>query len=163
PAIPMSDYTESLKACSIPFETLEASQIRKRFPQFAITDDVIGMFQADAGIAPAAKCNAAHQRLALAHGAQLMEHAGIQTIRKLADAFEVRCANAIYRCKNLIMAAGPWSNSVLANFHLQLPLTITQEQVTYFATPNLSEFSPERFPIWIWMDDPSFYGFPVYG
>jgi len=121
------------------------------------------MFQAEAGIAPAAKCNAAHQRLARAHGAQLIEHAGIQSVRKISDGFELRCGAATYRCKNLIIAAGPWSNSILANFGLQLPLTITQEQVTYFATPHLSEFAPDRFPIWIWMDDPSFYGFPVYG
>jgi sarcosine oxidase len=35
--------------------------------------------------------------------------------------------------------------------------------VTYFATPQLADYAPERFPIWIWMDDPSFYGFPIYG
>jgi sarcosine oxidase len=26
-----------------------------------------------------------------------------------------------------------------------------------------SLFEPGRFPLWIWMDDPSFYGFPCYG
>ena len=41
--------------------------------------------------------------------------------------------------------------------------TVTQEQVTYFAAPEPAVFAPERFPIWIWMDDPSFYGFPTYG
>jgi sarcosine oxidase len=24
-------------------------------------------------------------------------------------------------------------------------------------------FHPSRFPIWIWMDEPSFYGFPIFG
>ncbi len=24
-------------------------------------------------------------------------------------------------------------------------------------------FGPDRFPIWIWMDEPSFYGFPAHG
>ena len=51
----------------------------------------------------------------------------------------------------------------LAPFGVQLPLTVTQEQVTYFATPHAADFQPERFPIWIWMDDPCFYGFPVFG
>jgi hypothetical protein len=23
--------------------------------------------------------------------------------------------------------------------------------------------APDRFPVWIWMDDPCFYGFPTYG
>jgi sarcosine oxidase len=31
------------------------------------------------------------------------------------------------------------------------------------AAPNADDFAPERFPIWIWMDEPSFYGFPAYG
>ena len=41
--------------------------------------------------------------------------------------------------------------------------TVTQEQVTYFATPQLADFQPDRFPVWIWLDEPCFYGFPVYG
>jgi sarcosine oxidase len=48
---------------------------------------------------------------------------------------------------------------------MQLPLTVTQEQVTYFQTPYLREFAPDRFPIWIWHGAARdcFYGFPVYG
>jgi sarcosine oxidase len=44
-----------------------------------------------------------------------------------------------------------------------LPLTVTKEQVVYFAVPDPDLFAPERFPIWIWMDDPCFYGFPAFG
>ena len=33
----------------------------------------------------------------------------------------------------------------------------------YFASPDPAAFAPERFPVWIWMDDPCFYGFPTYG
>jgi sarcosine oxidase len=64
---------------------------------------------------------------------------------------------------HVVIAADAWTNELLASFDLRLPLTITQEQVTYFAVPDPAIFSPERFPIWIWMDDPSFYGFPTYG
>jgi sarcosine oxidase len=35
--------------------------------------------------------------------------------------------------------------------------------VTYYATPNLREFSPERFPVFMWHGTHNFYGFPVYG
>ena len=41
--------------------------------------------------------------------------------------------------------------------------TVTLEQVSYFATPELDDLRPGRFPVWIWMDDPSFYGFPEFG
>jgi sarcosine oxidase len=53
----------------------------------------------------------------------------------------------------------------LAGAGVHLPLTVTQEQVTYWATPNLRDFALDRFPIWIWHggDTGWFYGFPVYG
>ena len=35
--------------------------------------------------------------------------------------------------------------------------------MTYFAPPEPDLFAADRFPVWIWMDDPSFYGFPTYG
>ena len=63
----------------------------------------------------------------------------------------------------MILTADAWTNELLAHFDRRLPLTVTKEQVTYFAAPDPTLFAPEHFPVWIWMDDPSFYGFPVYG
>jgi sarcosine oxidase len=34
--------------------------------------------------------------------------------------------------------------------------------VSYFPSTD-PDLQPGRFPVWIWMDDPSYYGFPVYG
>ena len=62
-----------------------------------------------------------------------------------------------------MLAADAWTNQLLAPLGVQLPLTITQEQVTYFAAPHVEEFMPGRFPVWVWLDDPCFYGIPVYG
>ena len=56
-----------------------------------------------------------------------------------------------------------WTNEVLRETGVRIPLTITQEQVTYYATPNVWEFSPERFPVFMWHGAENFYGFPVYG
>lgn len=161
--VPMSDYTGSLDACKIPYELMNASEIMKRWPQFHLTKDVEGLFQSEGGIAPAAKCNAAHQRMAKEHGATLRDQTPVQSIRTLPGEFEVTVSDATYRCKKLVIANGAWSNGALANFGLELPLTITQEQVTYFAPPKMEDLEIGRFPIWIWMGEPSFYGFPVYG
>jgi sarcosine oxidase len=37
------------------------------------------------------------------------------------------------------------------------------EQATYFAPEDPEPFAPGRLPLWIWMDEPSYYGFPTYG
>jgi sarcosine oxidase len=162
-AIPLQDYAASMRAAGVPFETLDAAEIMRRWPHFHLDDEIHGLYQAESGIAPAARCNAAHIRMARAHGATLREHTPVTALRAAGGEVEVTAGETVYRCRKLIVAADAWTNQALAHVGVRLPLTITQEQVTYFATAHLADFAPERFPIWIWMDDPSFYGFPVYG
>lgn len=162
-AIPLADYVNSLQRCEISFELLDASEIMHRWPHFRLTGDVRGLYQAESGIAPAARCNAAHRRLARAYGATLRDNVPITSIRPVGGEYEVIAGQIPYRCQTLIITAGAWANNLLAHVGLHLPLTVTQEQVTYFATPHLNDFSPDRFPVWIWLDEPCYYGFPVYG
>ncbi len=50
----------------------------------------------------------------------------------------------------------------MGHFEVQLPLRVTQEQVTYFHPTDPQAFEPGRFPIWIWNDEPCYYGFPTH-
>jgi sarcosine oxidase len=161
--IPMKDYTQSLQMENVDFEILDAAEVMKRFPQFRLPPDIIGMYQSSGGIAPAARCNAEHQRMACEQGATLLENTPIESISWNTGLYMVRTKDQIYSCRKLVIAGGPWSNRLLVEFGIELPLTVTQEQVNYFSSQQLDSFLPERFPIWIWMDDPCFYGFPVYG
>ncbi len=161
--ISLADYRHSMAEAGVPFEHLDAGEIMKRWPQFRLSDDIHGLYQADGGIAPAARCNAAHQRLARAHGAVLRDNAPVTVIRDLGGEIEVVAGGETYRCQKLVLAVDAWTNHLLAHFDVKLPLTITQEQVTYFAAPRAADFAPDRFPVWIWMDDPCYYGFPAYG
>jgi sarcosine oxidase len=164
-AIPLSDYTESMTAEGVPFEHLTGPEIVRRWPQWRLGDEHHGLFQADAGIADPNRGNAAHQRLARANGATLLERTRVKRVRALSDgAIEVELTDgATHRAPQVVMAADAWTNELLASFDRRLPLTIIQAQVTYLAVPDPALFAPDRFPIWIWMDDPSFYGFPTYG
>ena len=49
-----------------------------------------------------------------------------------------------FLCRKVIVTAGAWMNEVLSSVGVKIPLTVTQEQVTYFATPNIKEFCKER-------------------
>jgi len=64
---------------------------------------------------------------------------------------------------NVVVAADAWTASLIEPLGVKLPLTITREQVTYYDTESPQLFERDRFPVWIWMDDPSFYGFPTFG
>ena len=162
-AISLDSYSGSMDAAGVPYERLDAGEIMRRWPQWRLDDDIHGLFQAEGGIVMAARGNAAHQRMARAHGATLLDRTPVDGIRPLDGEIEVLAGGRGYRCSRLVIAAGPWSNQALAPFGVHLPLRITQEQVTYFASPHADDFRPERFPVWIWMDDPCYYGFPVFG
>jgi sarcosine oxidase len=162
-AIPLSNYADSMTACGVPFERLDAAEIRRRFPPFKVDDEIRGLFQAESGIAMADKANAAHQRMARRHGATLREHARVHRVESRDGEVVVETGDARYRAASLVIAADAWTNSILAHFGMRLPLEVTKEQLTYFRSPDAESFAPDRFPVWIWMDDPSFYGFPMFG
>jgi sarcosine oxidase len=162
-AIPLSTYSDSMDAAGVSYERLEAAEIMRRWPPFRLTDDIHGLFQPESGIAMAARGNAAHIRMAREHGATLREQAAVEAIRPLDGELEVRAGGTSYRCRRLVITAGAWSNRALEHFGVKLPLHVTKEQVTYLASPRVDDFQPDRFPVWIWMDDPCFYGFPVFG
>jgi sarcosine oxidase len=162
-AIPLASYSDSMDAAGVPYERLDAGEIMRRWPQWRLGDEIHGLYQAEGGIAMAAKGNLAHQRMARAHGATLLDRTPVDGIRPLQGEIEVLAGGRAYRCRRLVIAAGAWSNRALAPFGLHLPLRVTQEQVTYFAAPRADDFRPDRFPVWIWMDDPCFYGFPAFG
>jgi sarcosine oxidase len=159
----LDDYTGSMDAAGVPYEHLSAAEVMHRWPQFRLTDDLSAIYQAQSGIATPNKSNAAHRRLARAYGATLRDNAPVTAVRPRGDELEIDAGGETYGCRRLIVAAGAWSNHVLAHFGRRLHLTVTQEQVTYFATPHVADFMPDRFPIWIWLDEPCFYGFPVFG
>ncbi|HEY7131941.1 MAG TPA: N-methyl-L-tryptophan oxidase [Candidatus Limnocylindrales bacterium] len=164
-AIPLGDYVDAMTAEAVPFEQLDGPEIARRWPQWRLGDEHHGLYQADAGIADPNRGNEAHQRLARSHGASLREHARVTGLRELGDrTIEVELDDGTtHRAPQVILATDAWTNDLLASFDRRLPLTIIQAQVTYFASPDPARFAPDRFPIWIWMDDPSFYGFPTYG
>ncbi len=159
-AIPPDDYRSSLAACGVPFEWLDAIEIRARWPQFSIADDVRGLYQEDGGIVAAATAVAAHQRLARDHGAELRDHAPARSVREVAGEVEVVVDGTAHRAGAVVIAADAWVNSLL---DAPLPITVLREQVTYFESPAPEAFEIGRLPVWIWMDEPSFYGFPTYG
>jgi sarcosine oxidase len=162
--IPMEDYSSSLAAEGVPFETLDALETMRRWPQWRLADDTVSIFQAAGGLADPNRANAAHQRLARARGATLLDRTPVTGLRDVGGEIEIQTdGRGAFRAGVVVLATDAWTNELLASFDRRLPLTITREQVTYYACPRPADFAPDRFPVWIWMDEPCFYGFPTYG
>ena len=156
-------YAAAMDAAGIPYERLDADEIMRRFPQFHITQEVAGLFQADSGLADASKGNAAHIGMARYHGATILDHCAVQSIRAFDGGVDVVTSQGTFSGRRLVVTAGAWTDQALASLGLKLSITVTQEQVTYYATPNLRDFAIGRFPIFIWHGPDTIYGFPVYG
>jgi sarcosine oxidase len=159
----------SLSALRIQRELLTTDEIHRRFPAFRVADKTIGLYQADAGILPASQCVRVLIERALHYGALVIEHSPVRSIRLEDDGAEVRTERAVYRCRKLIIAAGPWTAPLLAALGVTLPLTVTQEQYAFFAPHTPDRFQPERMPVFIHYGDPTgspcidHYGFPIFG
>src|SRR4051794_14827821 len=61
-AIPLDSYRGSMDAAGVPYERLDAREIMRRWPQWRLDDDIHGLYQAEGGIAMAARGNAIPDR-----------------------------------------------------------------------------------------------------
>jgi len=156
-------YAQAMDAADIPYERLGGDEIMHRYPQFKIKEEIDGLWQEATGIADAAKGNAAHVATARYHGATILDNCPVIAIRPFEGGVEVVSAKGTFSCRRLVLTAGAWTDQVLADVGMNLRLTATQEQVTYYATPNLKDFAIGNFPTFVWHGEHVFYGFPVYG
>lgn len=159
----VQQYAAAMQRLGIPFEIWSPADTMRRFPQFQLkaSDEVV--YQAYGGFVDPRKANAAHTTLARSRGAEILQETTVQSIEPLNDGARLHTSAGVFEAHRVVITSGAWSNKILSSVGQRLPLIVTEEQVTYFATPHLRQFSPERFPIWIWHGESGFYGFPVYG
>jgi sarcosine oxidase len=164
-AIDAHDYTASMDAAGVPYDVLDAEASRARWPALAVPDGSVVLHQARTGIVAAGLGVSVLQRQARRHGADLRENCLVTRIEDGDnDVLVTTSRGERYRAGYVVAAADGWTNRLLGAepVGLDLPLTTTQEYVVHFAVPPGSH-PPGEFPVWIWMDDPSYYGFPSYG
>ena len=162
-AIPMDDYTSSMDAHSIAYDVLDVDTVAERWPAFSLPEGTVAIHQARTGIVPAAKGTAAMAQRAQDLGAVLHYDTRVESIRPGADGADVVTADGVVSAARVVVTADAWTNDLLRPLGVDLPLTVTEEQVTYFSPAKPADFGSDVFPVWIWMDEPSYYGFPTYG
>lgn len=159
----IEDYARAMDAVDIDYDRIDAGEVMRRFPQFTLKEPVDALYQADTGIADANKGNAAHIAMSRFHGATILDHCPVRAITPKRDGAEIETAEGTFSARRVVITAGAWSQSLLTSLGIELHLTVTHEQVTYYATPHIAEFAVGRFPIFISHADETIYGFPVYG
>ncbi|KAK8150073.1 hypothetical protein G3M48_004277 [Beauveria asiatica] len=156
-------FATSLEQNDIPYELLTSEEVGRRWPQYNIADTVKVVYTADSGIVHAAKAVMAMQHLARANGAHLRELTPVTSIVPKDGSVVIETPSGTFSANKIILATDAWINELIAPLGVEIPLKVSQEQVTYFKPTDVSAFESGRFPVWIWHADPCFYGFPVYG
>jgi monomeric sarcosine oxidase len=160
----IEDNAAALADRGIGFEMLAAHELRARWPQWRVADDVRAVFQPDGGSLDIGRACATHLELARRCGARLYAQTRVLRLEAASDGGGVRLHtdSGAVETDDLVVCAGKWTNRVLGDLG-QLPLTYTREQVTYFVPPSPADFAPERFPIWVRPGEPYFYGLGTHG
>ena len=160
-------FSGSLRSAAthdIPYEVIDAAEIRRRFPQFTPDSDIIALYEPKGGVVYPEAALMAFQRMARQHGAELHFEEPVQSWEAAPSGEGVRVTTerGSYTAARLIISAGAYAPELLHG--VDLPLTV-QRNVLYWFEPTSGRelFSPERCPIYIWQtsDGMSFYGFPA--
>jgi len=154
----------SCAAHNIPHERLSATQIRARFPQFAISDDMEGIWQKDAGILAVERCILTYRFQARKHGAILHEEEEVLALQADAagERVTITTRKGSYAARKAVVCAGAWSSRLLSE--LKLPLTVERQALGFYRPLERAPFELGTFPLFIMqIGGQSFYGFPLFG
>ena len=154
----------SARIHALAHEVLEPAEIARRFPALAPGPTDVAIWEPRAGVLFPEACIAAHLEQAASAGAELVVDEPVLSWSAGAGQVEVRTAAGRYRAAHLIVAAGAWAREFLPR--LDLPLVVQRQTLFWFRpAAHAAHFLPERFPIFIWEDEPGrfIYGFPELG
>jgi monomeric sarcosine oxidase len=160
----LTDTAAAMSAANLPYEQLTGPEVMQRWPQWKLGREHVALHDPESGILDIRRATAAHIALARDRGATVLAHAGVTAITESAGQVTVTAAGQEYTAGTVVLAGGAWNPVLLGMLGAQLPITLTQEQVTYFATPKVAQFTPDRFTVYGYIaDDGLYYGFPIYG
>jgi monomeric sarcosine oxidase len=125
---------------------LDAGALRARFPWFAVPDDTIGCYEANAGLVrPEATVHAA-VRVASGHGAELRTTTRVRVIVEDDSGVAVVTDHGTERAAAVIVAAGAWAGHLLPEI---APLLAVTRQVQAWFAPSPGT-DATAMPCWLY-------------
>ncbi|WP_123041527.1 N-methyl-L-tryptophan oxidase [Cohnella candidum] len=143
-------------------ELLDAAEIRKRWPGFAVPEHFRGLYEPDAGYLNSERCVAAYRKLALRAGATLLTNTFVKDVKVTGNAFSfVATKDDVYYADNVIVCAGAWFQTLKPFMHM--PVRSVRKCVGWFETAG-PEYRAGSFPgFTLGTGEGGYYGFPDIG
>lgn len=140
---------ESLQSGMIEHELLSVDEAHRRFPQFRFGGDFRILYQPDSGFIKASRAVRGHIQLARQRGAILKDKTVVADIAINQDSVEVDTSAGSFSAGALVVTAGSWARSLLADTGLDLPLTVLRCQLNFMSTSRSSQYDSDSCPVWI--------------
>lgn len=149
---------EASRLHGLEHEVLDAAEIMRRFPQFALPADYSAVWQKDGGFLRPELGNALHLKLARQAGAALRTNSRVLGIETNSAGLRVATESGPVDAQRVIVAAGPWIADLVPALKPQLTLG---RQVLCWFEPKRAVFGVGQLPVFIvdGADDVA-YGFP---
>lgn len=158
----VSGSVQSAEEHDLPYELLDAAEIRRRFPAYAPGPETVALYEEKAGFVRPEETVKAHLDRADSLGADLRFGEPVLSWEASESGVRVETPVGSYEAERLVISPGAWAPQLLADLDLPLEV-IRQVMFWYEPTSGLESFLPDRFPIFIWEPDDGnmFYGFPA--
>ena len=152
----------SARLHSLQHEVLEAQDLMRRYPAFRVPPHYVGVVQPDGGFLEAAPSIHAFLALAKDAGAEIRTGEAVRAIEPHAGGVRIVSDRGIVEAGAVIVAAGPWTKSLLPD--LPAPLRVTRQVMGWFAPTEPELVAPGRFPVFLLESAHGIhYGFPPFG
>ena len=155
---------KAAKKYKIKHEVLDASQIRKRFPQFNVQDNEVGYYEPNAGFLRPEECVNAQISMAKKYGATTLTNEKVTSFSEKVGVIKVKTNLNEYEAKKLIVSAGPWLPTLIDPKYAKLFRIIRQVLFWFDVKTSIERFESKNFPIFIWElqgEKQGIYGFPA--
>lgn len=145
----LQNTIQSVKDSNLEHELLSIDEAHQRFPQFKFRDDFQVLYQPDSGLVMASKAVLSHIKLAQRRGATVKDNTPVQSINILSDSVEIKTESDTYSVGRLVVTAGSWAKSLLAQTGIDLPLTPLRCQLNFMMPDNLNQYDAANCSVWI--------------
>jgi sarcosine oxidase len=157
----VSGVIASARQNGLSHRVLDASDMKRLYPQHVLADGEVAVLEEDAGFLRPEGSVAAAAARARALGARVMSETRAIAIVPSDGDVVIETSGGRVIAGHVIVAAGPWTSTLLPD--LDLPLIVERQVMVWLGVQDAKEFAPERFPVFI--HEPSRgrfrYGFPT--
>ena len=154
----------ALDASRVPYTVWTAADRADHFPALQLGSDEIALYEPSMGFARASRCVRAAAAIARSLGAVIHEETSAAGIEQKGNGVVVTTdSGAKLHADRLLIAAGAWTQPLLASLGVHLPLIVTRQAYVHLEPDRHPEnFTIGRLPVWI-DASANAYGFPHTG